>query len=160
MEITKEQFLRACNDKKAQDEANANNLLQERLDQAFADEVASLPVDCQEDFTYNGYLYSIDYVNRRFLRTFTGGKNNDLGDIVNQNDIINNNNNNNNNNTNIGLKDLFDGRLRVADRNFSGNDNTLNRQLGLNNSFSNFTGKSNPISLQTFLRNCIALKNS
>ena len=53
---------------------------------------------------------------------------------------------------------MDDYKLQIG--NFSGNDNSVNRQLGLNNSFSNFTGKSNPISLQTFLRNCIALKNS
>ena len=66
--ITREDFIKACNDKAAFEEQQR----QDKLDNDFRNLVNNLPVDCQQDFVFQDQAYKIDFQNRRFTREFVG----------------------------------------------------------------------------------------
>ena len=79
MEISKEEFIKACNNKLEQDERLAREKAQqeqfarekaerERLARIWADTLKNLPTECKRGFTHNGYIYSIDYDNKGFSK--------------------------------------------------------------------------------------------
>lgn len=99
--ISKEAFIQACNAKKRQEELQREREREEqrrreeeerrreeeerrrqeeqrkqereaRLDREFRTTVNKLPLDCKDDFVYNGNVYRIDFENRRFIKQKSG----------------------------------------------------------------------------------------